>query len=152
MSVIFGNSGSVPGCFAKQKNSGGVKGAVFTLVGGGSQCIVTRFSFSQSDDFAPVKCLGDKAYINLFGKSAVSEMDVTLTLFLIKGRSHTGVLSSVKDKFKGKRMSNGKSTCKLTVGSKTLVTGYASGLTLEADSSQLGIASATCHVVSLEDR
>ncbi len=152
MSTIFGNGGSIPGCFAKEKMSGNVKGAVFNMGGHSRYAIVTGFDFTKSDDFAAVKCLGDVAYINLFGKSAIAELDVTLTLFLIKGRSHTGIISSYKKKFDGARLSAGHKNCSLTVGSHLVTSGYATSLTLRGDSSELGVAEATVHVVSLKDR
>jgi hypothetical protein len=153
MSSIFGNDKSVPGCFAKQKMTGNVKGAVFNMGGEHNyNSIVTRFSFSREDDFVAVKCLGDAAYINLFGKKPVAEMDVTLTLFLIKGKSSTGVFESWKSRFDKDRLSTSKNECSLTVGSKALVTGYATSLVLGGDASQLGLGDATVHVVSLKDR
>lgn len=153
MSQIFGNSKSIPGCFAKQKMTGNVKGAVFNMGGAHYRnSVVTRFSFSSEDDYTAVKCLGDVAYINLFGKKPVAEMDVTMTLFLIKGKEPTGAFSSWKSKFAKDRLSEGKNKCSLTIGSKALVTGYAVSLALGGDSSQLGLGDATVHVVSLKDR
>jgi len=152
MSQIFGNNKSVPGCFAKQKSPSSVKGVVFNMNGVQPYSIVTRFSLAREDDFVAVKCLGDAAYINLFGKKPVAEMDVTLTLFLIKGKESTGAFDVWKSKFDSGRLSVDKNECSLTAGSRSLITGYATSLTLGGDSSQLGLGDATVHVVSLKDR
>ena len=153
MSIIFGNAGSIPGCFTKQKRSSGTTGAMFSMVGSSKYSIVSRFNFKQSDDYTPVKCLGDVAYINLFGKSAVAEADVFLQLFLIRGTDHTGIIDTIKGMFKNKRLSKGNSEpCKLTIGSRVVVSGYPVSLELSASSDQTGLAEAVCHVVSLEDR
>lgn len=152
--VIFGTDKNIPGCFAKMNYSSGAKGAVFKMDGFNDQnCIVTNFQFTQKDDFVPVKCIGDISYLDVFGKAAVSEMEVTFTLFLIKGKEYTGSLHTLKDKFKQRRLSNKQHMkSRLTVGSRTLVTGYATEMTFSSTSTQLGIAAANCKLVSLKDR
>ena len=154
--IVFGNDSSMPGCFAKAKRSGGSNGAVFRLKGfGGSDgsSIVTGFRFNQKDDYVPVKCIGDVAYINVFGRAAVAEATVTFTLFLIRNTSYTGVLDTIKGAFKSKRLSSkGRQECNITVGSRTLVTAYAAELNMSADSQLNGVANAECKLVSLKDR
>lgn len=152
MSEIFGNSKSVPGCFVKERMTGNVEGAMFHMGGDSKYSIVAQLNFRRSDDYTAVKCLGDKAYINVFGKSAIAEMDVTLTLFLIDGKESSGVLSAYKESFDSQRLANGGGECSLTVGSKSLVTGYAVDITLGGNATNLGLGEATVHVISLEDR
>jgi len=156
MSLLFGNG--APGCFYKRKIHGGVSGAKFNFVSGGSELsIVQSFSVTQSDDYAAMKCLGDVAYINSFGKSPVAQITVTLLLFLIKNSSDSGIFNRVKSSFRQKRLSavaggGGSEPCALTAGTSKLVTCYPVSSTMRASSEPIGVGYADIVGVSLKDR
>lgn len=155
MSTLFGDPRSMPGCFYKHKLNGGKSGAKFDLVsGGGELSIVQAFTVTQTDDYAPMKCLGDVAFINMFGRAAVAQVSVTLTLFIIDKSKYSGIFGKVGDGFKSKRISAGgrNESCALTIGSTPLVTCYPVSCSIRADSGQIGLGSADITGISLKYR
>lgn len=154
MSTLFGDPKTMPGCFYRRTLNGGKSGAKFDLVSGGGLSIVQSFTVTQSDDYAPMKCLGDVAFINMFGRAAVAQVSVTLTLFIIDKAKYSGVFEQVKQGFSGKRISaaSGDETCALTIGSAPLVTCYPVSCSIRADSGQIGLGSADITGISLENR
>lgn len=161
MSLLFGTPKNVPGCAYKRRINGGYSGAKFGFIDYAPQfAVVQNFNISQADDYAPVKCLGDVAYLNVFGRAPVAQMTVTLLLFLYAGtRGDTGILSMAKKAFLQKRLSTvvggGTGTdepCALTVGTYKLATCYPVSLHLRASSDPVGIAYADVEGVTLNYR
>jgi len=155
MSTIFGDPKSLPGCFYKQTMNGGKEGAAFSMFSS-QYAIVQSFNFNRADDYAPVKCLGDVAYLNSFGRASTANIHVVLTLFLIDGGSYSGVLEDAKESFTQHRLAGasagGSEDCSLTVGSRTLATGYPVGFGVSASSDRVGLGSAEIQMVSLNHR
>jgi hypothetical protein len=149
---VFGDPASRPGSFYKADMGGGTDGAVFSPFNA-KFMVVDSFTFMKQDSVQPMKCLGDKAYINLFGRGAVANLRVTLNIFLVECGHSSGVVSEIKSRFDDSRISTNQSpVCNLTIGSTHICRGYAVGLQVNAETNENNVAHASVDVMSLTER